>query len=112
MLIDSSFNNGGLAFVFDALELRNGSLLVSGGLFPPAIGSAQPLVARYSSMGQLDPTFGSGGLIFPAGSPSHLAELGDERVLAPSLLTPTGQSAIIAMMGRSSAFRSPTSRIN
>ena len=99
MLIDSSFANGQQASVFTVLELHDGSLLVSGSLFSPPISPATSFIARYSPTGQLDPTFGSGGVIFPTGLPSGFAELGDGRIVAPGLLTSAFQPGAIARDG-------------
>jgi Domain of unknown function (DUF5122) beta-propeller len=98
MLIDSSFNNGDEVFALDLLELRDGSIMVTGSFGPPLSTHPTPFVAKYTAAGQPDPTFGNGGVILPANVAFRLAELGDGRVLATGLLI-NGLPAAIARDG-------------
>ena len=77
VVIDATFAGGRQVRPEQVVQLADGAFVVSGFLQTPGQQTVQQLVARYSPLGQPDPTFGVGGVIFPSGAVRDLAPLPD-----------------------------------
>ena len=94
VVIDASFAGGRQVRPEQVVQLSDGALLVSGFLQTPGQQAVQQFVARYSPLGQPDPTFGTGGVIFPTGVLRDLAPLPDQRTLVTTLSATGGLSVL------------------
>ena len=95
-MIDASFASGRQVRPEQVVQLADGSLVVSGFLQAPGQQAAQQFVARYSPLGQPDPTFGNGGVIFPTGVVGDLTPLPDGRTIVTTLSASGGLSVLDA----------------
>ena len=96
VMIDASFAGGRQVRPEQVVQLPDGALVVSGFLQTPGQPAVQQFVARYSSLGQLDPTFGTGGVIFPAGVVRDLTPQPDGRIVLATLSATDGLSVLEA----------------
>ena len=101
--VDSAVLNGGaLARVHDVIDDHEGRLLVAGSYWASSSGSAgsvllpvPPLtqfIARYDQFGQLDPTFGSGGVVRETPLGGSEPQIGLAMLPDGSVLVTTGPS--------------------
>src|SRR6185295_6252352 len=81
VMIDASFAGGRQVRPEQVVQLPDGSFVVNGFLQAFGQASVEQFVARYSPAGQLDPTFGTGGVIFPPGVVDDLTPLPDGRII-------------------------------
>ena len=96
VMIDASFAGGRQVRPEQVVQLPDGSFVVSGFLQTPGQPAVQQFVARYSSLGQPDPTFGNGGFILPAGVVGDLTPLPDGRIILTTLSATAGLSVLEA----------------
>jgi hypothetical protein len=108
VMIDSSFSGGKLIRPEQVVQLPGGSFVVSGFLQTAGQAAVQQFVARYSAVGQLDPRFGNGGVIFPTGVVRDLTPLLDGRLLVTTL-SPTGNLGFLEVDGSLTAVPVRTS---
>ncbi|MEY2522204.1 MAG: hypothetical protein QOJ66_769 [Ilumatobacteraceae bacterium] len=94
VMIDATFASGRQVRPEQVVQLADGALVVSGFLQTPGQQAVQQFVARYSPLGQPDPTFGVGGVIFPSGVVRDLAPLPDGRTLVATLSATSGLSVL------------------
>ena len=90
VMIDASFSGGRQVRPQQVVQMPDGSFVVSGFLQDVGQPTVQQFVARYSSTGQLEPTFGNGGVIFPTGVVRNLTPLTDGRLLVTAFSLPGG----------------------
>jgi hypothetical protein len=90
VLIDSSFSGGHQVRPQEAVQLPDGSFVVSGFLQTTGQPTVQQFLARYTSLGRLDPSFGNGGVILPTGVVRNLTPLADGRVVVTAYSLPGG----------------------
>ncbi len=96
VMIDSSFSGGRQVRPEQVVHLPDGSFVVSGFLQLAGQATAQQFVARYTARGQLESTFGSGGVIFPTGVVRDLAPLPDGRIVVTALSAAGGLGVLEA----------------
>lgn len=103
VMIDASFAAGRQVRPEQVVQIADGSFVVSG--FLQALGqqAVQQFVARYSPLGQPDPTFGSDGVIFPTGVVGDLTPLPDGRTLVTTL-SATGGLGVLETDGTITAL--------
>ncbi len=97
-MIDSSFSGGKQVRPEQVVRLPGGSFVVSGFLQAAGQLTVQQFVARYTSLGQLDPGFGSGGVIYPTGVVRDLTPLPDGRLVVTAL-SPVGDLGFLEADG-------------
>ncbi len=90
VMIDSSFSGGRQVRPQQVVQLPDGSFVVGGFLQTPGQSTVQQFVARYSPTGQLDPSFGNGGVIMPTGVVRNLTPLPDGRLVVTAFSLPGG----------------------
>ncbi len=103
--LDSSFGNGGITSLIAVAEAAAGNLTVQAdGKILLVAGFSNPsLMARFTTSGQLDTSFGAGGLLnLPYGSPTQVAVQSDGKILVAAgesakliLPFPTAQAGAI-----------------
>ncbi len=96
VMLDSSFGGGRQVRPQQVVQLPDGSFVVSGFLQTPGQSTVQQFVARYSPTGQLDPSFGSGGVILPTGVVRNLTPLPDGRLVVTAFSVPGGVGVLDA----------------
>ena len=103
VLVDAGFSSGRQIKPQKVVQMADGGFLVSGFLQAAGQQTAQQFLARYSSTGQRDPTFGNGGVAFPSGVVRDMAALADGRAVLATvsgagdlvLLDPTGSMTAV-----------------
>ncbi|HEX3089085.1 MAG TPA: hypothetical protein VHQ23_10545 [Ilumatobacteraceae bacterium] len=96
VLIDGSFSGGRQVRPQQIVQLPDGALMVSGFLQTSGQTIVQQFVARYTSQGQLDAAFGTGGVIFPSGVVRNFTPLPDGRLAVTAFSLPGGVGVIDA----------------
>jgi hypothetical protein len=96
MMIDAGFSAGKHVRPEQVVQLSDGSFLVSGFLQAPGQLTVQQFVARYSALGQRDPTFGTSGVILPTGVMLNLTPLPDGRTIVTTLSAAGGLAVLEA----------------
>jgi hypothetical protein len=97
-MLDGSFSGGKQVRPEEVVELPDGSLVVGGSLQATGQATVQQFIAHYSPAGQLDSTFGNGGVILPPGAVRDLTPLHDGRLMATTFL-PAGGLGMLATNG-------------
>jgi hypothetical protein len=103
VLVDAGFSSGKQVKPQKVVQMPDGGFLVSGFLQAPGQQTAQQFLARYSSTGQRDPTFGSGGVSFPSGVVRDIVPLPDGRA-ALATISPAGNLAVLEANGSMTAM--------
>jgi hypothetical protein len=106
VMIDASFSGGKQVKPEQVVELPGGALVVAGLLQATGQPTAQQFVARYLPSGQLDPAFGSGGVIFPKGALRDVAPLPDGRLVVTAT-SPTGGLGLVGADGSMTSIAAP-----
>jgi hypothetical protein len=95
-MLDGSFGSGSQVRPQQVVQVPDGSFVVGGFLQTPGQSTVQQFVARYSPTGQLDPSFGSGGVILPNGVVRNLTPLPDGRLVVTAFSLPGGVGVLDA----------------
>ncbi len=106
VLLDASFSSGKQVKPQKVVQMTDGGFLVSG--FLQAVGqqTAQQFLARYSSTGQPNPTFGNGGVTFPSGVVRDIAPLQDGRAVIATV-SAAGDLGVLEADGSMTAIPAP-----
>ena len=94
VMIDGTFAGGKQVRPEQVVQLADGALVVSGFLQTLGQQAVQQFVARYSPLGQPDPTFGTSGVVFPNGVLRNLTPLPDGRALVTTPSATGGLSVL------------------
>ncbi len=106
VLVDASFSSGKQVKPQKVVQMRDGGFLVSGFLQAAGQQTAQQFLARYSSTGQHDPVFGSGGVTFPSGVVRDVAALDDGRAVVATV-SAAGDLALLEANGSMTSIPAP-----
>jgi hypothetical protein len=100
VVIDSLVTQGNHVSLIEAAELPDGSVMVTGSLTGPITATGRPnFLARYTPAGQLDPSFGVGGVSHLAFQFADLTPMRDGTVLAILYTAASKQVISIAANG-------------